>query len=238
MTIKIILGVVLSILVSIGLWYVCCPSIEKSTMLSIEYLVKLLTPALASFGGAYFAFHLRRNDDGLELVEKRVEKINKSLLAILTRLALYKSLNDKILGYNNELSAALSFRRMIVPTSPKYGENISFLLKVNPYMFGKINECQILDSDIVSFIEIRNKLHDEIVRIHYEKIQGKTLDLKSIKKEIGELNACDLLEYTKEIKNGSKKITCELIDLGNDIFNAAKEFYPNEKFLKMPSSEK
>ena len=33
-------------------------------------------------------------------------------------------------------------------------------------------------------------------------------------------------------------VVLSMIDLGNDIFNAAKEFYPNEKFLKMPCIEK
>lgn len=229
---------VLTAIHAIGFWYLSSLAIEKSVIpQQVDYIVKFIIAGTSSFFGAYFAFYLRKSEDVKEIREKRVEDINKSLLAILTRLALYNNLQDKFFKYPGEVEASLNLRQLKVPSSAPFGENISFLLRINPFMFATINETQILDSDLLSLMEARNILHNEIIKTHFNDLQGRTINYDELKSMVGELNARDLVDYSREIREGLHKMSNNLIVIGNDIFEAAKLQYPNEKFLKMPQRQ-
>jgi len=202
-------------------------------------LITSLATLSAAFVGAWLSYKLQDNAKKREITETKAQKANDLLFSIYQKLNGLKLFQvDSVEPWRGEegIIGMLPILDFSLPLTVINPENINFLL-------GTKHEKLLFDAHIE---EERFKVVENIIRfrsqLHFNRVQpaiqasgmieGNVYTKADYKRALGEMLYKQLEKATEELIYHVDRTIKSSGELGDKIFKALKETYPNEKFAK------
>jgi hypothetical protein len=197
-----------------------------------------LLAMLGTFLGALFAFRLNERKEDIKLAKQRREDLNSALFVLARQINAVAALHRDLSRFNTEFERAFNCPAFRPPTYEDVAIDfgaLGFALESHPSLLMKISLEEEGFHQAMRSLNMRNDFYvDELQPVVAAKgLNRQNLELREIQVALGERLTQGAFNLSRVMYHLIREADASLPLVHAELYNAAKELYPNAQFVKL-----
>jgi hypothetical protein len=203
-------------------------------------LIGAAVTLIATFAGAYYAFHLHENRERRREIEKQVEAGNKTIFELIRTYNQFLTLRRQFIDSHRNSPGRHFFIMPVAGTMTKLAlpfDELTFLFNSdNPNILGRLASFQQEVTVTIDVIEQRSAMHFEQVQSTLERVTNDPRDeirVETLEKELGPRLATTIKGLTDSMVEGIDGAIAGCESYIDDLSELLKAKFPSHTILGM-----